>query len=72
MTDWKYRLQEEFDALHEKIAILVAFLANSLLSRSLADRDRELLNQQLRHMLDYQYVLSERIIRCKTSQGDSE
>ncbi|MBP8197366.1 MAG: hypothetical protein KAX64_02280 [Chromatiaceae bacterium] len=61
-------MKEELDALSEKIAKLFAFLASDMY-RSLADRDRELLNQQARHMLDYQYVLAERIIRYKTSQG---
>ena len=71
MIDRKYRLQEEHDALSEKIEKLCAFIASGMY-RSLDKRERKLLNRQLRHMLSYRYALTEYLALYNNRMGDSE
>lgn len=71
MTDWQERLVGEAKSLSEKIVALTTFVAGSNYLR-LSENERGLLIQQLRYMIDYQYVLNERISLYKTLSGDSE
>ncbi len=64
-------MKEELDALAEKIAKVFAFLGSDAYQR-LGERDRKLLNHQLRHMLSYRYVLAERLALYNNRMGDSE
>ena len=71
MNDFRTRMKEELDALSEKIAKLFAFLGSDVYRR-LGERDRELLNLQLQHMLAYRFVLSERLAIYNNRMGDAE
>ena len=71
MTDFKYLIKDELDALSEKIAKQNDFIASDTYRR-IDQRDRKLLTRQLRHMLAYRYVLAERFVLYKARMGEPE
>ena len=72
MEAYQERVVQEQADLKEKITRLAKFVAQSPLFSTLPDEERQLLNQQLDIMGQYQWVLEQRIARFPQIQTEPQ